>query len=536
MIQRKQYSLYGRQRGSKSKCRRLSSFPGYIHISFLHVPIVCAFKTQADALAAYRNRCLSREEYLSLSLVPLKREIESRKREKQWTRIYGNSGVKFQSRLYPVISTYVLYSQTASIDKASGFFVDMNTRDEYNQEQSVVRDTKSSLHSLKRETSMGRRDTTLLHLVRGPLLFGTLVIAWVAPYVAAIPISVILQCFVFVFGLLLFCYDTLRFVESKSRMALRTLLNSMVLDDVLRAIHDPETGLIPCIVGSFVGASSMYALNMTDNQKTKLVQSSLWTTESQARTILLNPGGTISLLPESMQTWLKEGDQLGENSKSNQLDQDYRDEGESDASDSVCPADRDEVASLVFEESEVRARSLPSFDGENDSGPNISQEFKGDTEGSNPGNPYTVPPDPLKVMLSIMGEMARDQLRPIVRSIPEAALETAGGIASLGLLMQLLLRRRSKTSVPGALCALGLSGVAGGALSVLLARHFALGNIRCSKTFKQTGSTIAKQVVARMKGSLAANGRWKATIAMLVLVLIGRRKSGKITWNLGRES
>ena len=48
----------------------------------------------------------------------------------------------------------------------------------------------------------------------------------------------------------------------------------------------------------------MYTLPMTDAQRIQLVQSSLWTSDEQARNILFAPGGFRVMLPETLQLWL----------------------------------------------------------------------------------------------------------------------------------------------------------------------------------------------------------------------------------------
>lgn len=49
---------------------------------------------------------------------------------------------------------------------------------------------------------------------------------------------------------------------------------------------------------------------MTNDQRIQLVQSYLWTSDEQARTILTAPGGFKVLLPESIQLWLYGSDML----------------------------------------------------------------------------------------------------------------------------------------------------------------------------------------------------------------------------------
>jgi hypothetical protein len=121
------------------------------------------------------------------------------------------------------------------------------------------------------------------------------------------------------------------------------------LDDVLRALHDPETGLIANVVGTFVGTSSMYALPMDTEQGTKLVQASLWTSKNQARFILLRPGGCKALVPDAMQRWLNKGAVTESNRKPN-INHVEEDEGKSDSSVSELGVANEEDDSALSNE------------------------------------------------------------------------------------------------------------------------------------------------------------------------------------------
>ena len=84
------------------------------------------------------------------------------------------------------------------------------------------------------------------HLLRGPLVASAAIVAWAAPYLATLSPRLLL-CSMLVFGgLLLFFRDLLRFAETTTRTTLREMLDGLVLDDVLRTIYDPETGIVAC--------------------------------------------------------------------------------------------------------------------------------------------------------------------------------------------------------------------------------------------------------------------------------------------------
>ncbi|MGK3762048.1 MAG: hypothetical protein ACI8RD_014366, partial [Bacillariaceae sp.] len=147
---------------------------------------------------------------------------------------------------------------------------------------------------------------SILLLLRGPIIVIGVIISLLFPYIQE-------YCTVWVFmhitianiGLLWIYHDLKIIIESNIRTILNFILNKIILDDILKAIYDPIDGIWACFVGTFVGASTMYGLNMNNEQKIELIQSSFSLHDrNEAHTVLLEPGGCKELLPVEVQKWL----------------------------------------------------------------------------------------------------------------------------------------------------------------------------------------------------------------------------------------
>jgi hypothetical protein len=383
--------------------------------------------------------------------------------------------------------------------------------------------------SVEEKPSKMTKQESYLHLWKGPFLVVAVAVSLIRPYIAQCSPEFLIQVSIAFGGLLWFCYDFYMYIESQMRSGLRRFIDSMVLDDVLRAIHDPETGLIACMVGTFVGTSSMYALRMNAEQRTKLVQASLWTTPNEARTILLSPGGCKSLLPEAMQTWLAKDVKEATVSKPGVEEaEDY--EGKSDGSLSECDVMHEEDRSISSDVPQIRSRGLAfTEDSAASSAPDPEDSVRTDEQQSTQ-EPHCQPPgndliDPVATMFSILREMAFEQIKPSIQSFPESTVENVGLTAALALAFQLLLRMRCRRSLLGSLSAVSLSAVASAAFSTILARHAMLGNIHDRQTLQLVGKAIASRSLQKLKDMATYKGRWQGVLAMMVLILVGRRKS-----------
>jgi hypothetical protein len=115
----------------------------------------------------------------------------------------------------------------------------------------------------------------------------------------------------------------------------------------------------------------------------------------------------------------------------------------------------------------------------------------------------------MAVMLSILKEMAREQIKPYMQSIPETIFETVGVSSLLALAVQLGFRLRSKTTFQSSVSPLVLSGVATGEFSTVLARHVVLGNINDDKaSLRIVSNAVAMRVWQRLKQIAMSKRRW----------------------------
>jgi uncharacterized membrane protein YeaQ/YmgE (transglycosylase-associated protein family) len=325
-------------------------------------------------------------------------------------------------------------------------------------------------------------------------------------------------------GVSILILDILRFTKSSFRERIATFLNAFVLDDFLRFLHDPETGVIPCLVGSFMGAYSMYGLRLDNEQKTRLLQASLWTGKEEARSILLDAGGTKALLPESIQEWLSAGstttpekpihsilrpnpvtvETVEEEMESNSSDSDY-----ANLNGVASPRPASPECTLVRR---TRAEQMHG-----------AQPKEVSFQRHQPMPPPGIPTDPVLEMLKIVRDIAVDKLRPWFASIPENEMEILGTVAAVGLCAQMIMRTRSKRSFFGTLIAMGLSGTVAGAFCTVLLRQTILGSIRDYSSFNLVSSAVLSRSLQRIKGFVTKDKRISTAVALFVLALVGQK-------------
>lgn len=373
-----------------------------------------------------------------------------------------------------------------------------------------------------------------LLLFRGPvLIFGVLVsILW--PYISKWSTQFILHFILASVGILWFTSDLLQFTKTKIRETISKVIDKFVLDDFLKSLYDPDMGIIPCAVGSCVGASSMYGLRLNDEQKTQLVQASLWTTQQEARSILLDAGGTKALLPQSIQEWLDEGNQRETRIEIKPQDV-FAETVEEAASDSSMSDEDESPKNSDFEArgnlKRVNDRAANNIKKKSREGTQrrprkVSFENE-EEESSQLQIPPGIPTDPVAVLFSILRDMAIEKMRPLFASIPDSKVEVVGAVAAMGLCAQMLLRWRSNRSTLGSISALCLTGATVGAFSTVLLRHAILGSVYDIKSLKIVSAATLSRSLERIKQVLCDNNkkRWRGTLALIILGIIGRKRA-----------
>lgn len=369
----------------------------------------------------------------------------------------------------------------------------------------------------------------MFHIMRGPILILGVLVSLLLPYLAACSNQFLLHVSIAAVGVAFCVFDFFTVAEATIRSKLSIFMDSVVLDDVLRAIYDPETGIVACLVGSFVGMSSMYALPMDDEQRAKLVQATFWIPRREAKSVLLDAGGIKALLPLSMQAWLNKG-KVVEMSKVSHSENAVTVETvdtESDCSISDCQPSLDEYRECIIAEPPFSEYHLPDM---NDTEQELENDMKDDaTRGLGPSPTQHFPKDPVAVLFVIIREMVLKQIRPYFASIPESTLEVIGTTAAVALCAQMGLRFRSKRTFWSSASTILLSGLTTGAFATLLVRHTVMGNISDLDSLKLMSETTLLRALERVKSLATKNHRWKGFLAMIVLFWVGRQRRGTVS-------
>ena len=384
----------------------------------------------------------------------------------------------------------------------------------------------STAHSSASTCPARPYDSSKWGVMRGPLILVGVITSILWPWVVTLSPLAIIQILLTMIGALLWMADVWKWTKCNLRERIGTFLDDFVLDDFLRMMHDPETGVIPCLVGSFMGAHSMYGLKLDDEQKTRLLQASLWTGKEEARSILLDAGGTKALLPESIQEWLAGKGKTTSTTK---------------VMGTVLQPETFLVETVVEEETDCNS-SDSEEDYQNPNGaasprpvsPECTPRRRMEQSPRTRPNevsfqrqqlmpPPGIPTDPVMEMLKIMRDIAIDKLRPLFASIPETKVELMGTLAALGFCAQMVLRARSKRSLFGTMIGMGLSGTATGAFCTVIVRQAMLGSIRDLSSFKLVSSMILSRSLQRIKNLIANDKRMSAVVALIVLTLVGRK-------------
>ena len=363
--------------------------------------------------------------------------------------------------------------------------------------------------------------------MRGPLILTGVVVSILWPWVAALSTPTIAQILLAVMGALLWVTDVWRWTKSTIRERIGTFLDDFVLDDFLRMMHDPETGVIPCLMGSIIGAHGMYGLKLDNEQKTRLLQASLRTGKEEARSILLEAGGTKALLPESIQEWLAgEGKMTATTTTKVMMG-------------TIHTTPETFLVETVEEETECNSSDSDYHNPDGGASPRpVSPECTprrhgGQSPGIRPNEvsfqrqplmpPPGIPTDPVLEMLKIVRDIAMDKLRPMFASIPETKMEIMGTVAALGFCAQMVVRARSKRSLVGTMIGMGLSGTAAGAFGTVLLRQAMLGSIQDLPSFKLFSSMILSRALQRIKSLIAKDKRMSSLVAFIILAMVGRK-------------
>ena len=376
-----------------------------------------------------------------------------------------------------------------------------------------------------------------LILLRGPLIVFSVLSALLAPYLAQLSLHSLGLVFLLAIGLCITFVDVFSCLGESIRISLGQQIDKIVLDDVLKAIFDPETGLIATSMAAFVGSSAMYSLASTDDQRVRLLQSGLWVRDPDvARNVLYEPGGIKFLLPDFLVKWLAKHPAT-EKEDEVILNHDALDERLVGCTEKSHGSSDDESVTALYEDEKrsfrgdhvflnygvnhveiknnvdhLGAATVPSdrlFQQSTRSSP--AQE----ESANNPKNDLPSPPMPHEVVGEILMKKARDKISQVWQEIPkyQSSIRMTGATAALLLLLQIRSSRRARDLLSSALSSftlLGLSSIATASGAMVFAGSW--------DRRKLSLSSLKESVVSELKQN------WKRWLAVLVLFYMRQRQ------------
>jgi len=283
--------------------------------------------------------------------------------------------------------------------------------------------------------------------LRGPLLLALVLVPTIVKYALQLSSLTLLSLTIASAGLVLCCYDFIILIKDKIRRNLSESLNLIILDDVLRNIYDPQVGLVACIISMVVGNASMYSFGFTQEQRLRLFQSCLWTSDEDTYKIFMTPGGIQQLLPGSIQEWLDPMSskidsslELVEGKEYSQADNENFD----DRQVVVTSTDSSKIIERSIDILELKSSKEIKEDEDSDKKTGSITEESMSQESLSLHTPQleTFCNDPLQVMASILKENVQEALQSAITHVSPVLPSAAA------LLLLLISRKKSKMRVP----------------------------------------------------------------------------------------
>lgn len=376
-----------------------------------------------------------------------------------------------------------------------------------------------------------------LMLLRGPLIVFSVLSALLAPFIAQLSVETLGLLGLLLVGLGVTLWDVFSCVSQQSRSYLSHQIDKFVLDDVLKALFDPEVGLIPNCVGSFLGSSAMYSLASSDEQRVRLLQSGIWVRDPEiARNVLYQPGGIKLLFPPLVLQWLESSSSSSSSSSSavattpaskaiNKVI--VEDVGWTEKSHGSSDDD-DESATALYEEEKnnIRNNFCSATDASSPLRRVTASRFSAGTSTTDrnaqrvPSTIQTNPPLPHEVLGSVIMENVREKL---VAAWNEMRLQTdrstltmTASTAALLLVLQLKTSRKARDIVLSALqsfTAMSLSSIAMVSGAMLCASYW--------DERKLSLSVIKDTVTVNLRRN------WKAWLATLFVLYMRQRQGSR---------
>lgn len=376
--------------------------------------------------------------------------------------------------------------------------------------------------------------TALLLFLRGPLLMVAVVSAIAMPHLLELSTRSFIFLLLFAAGLFLTAADTIALAESTLQRRVSSFLNTVVLNNVLKSWFDPETGWFACWTAFLLGNATMYALPISDDQRIRLVESSLAVSNQQAQRILTTPGGFQELLPENIQIWLN-----GKSVEGNETRRMEEDESKSTAENHEC--DQSDQTDETDPMSEAETPSRRRTDGKEENEPvpcsrGLRQTRDDKNDISTPPTivQHPTPPQyPIDVLGGILKETGMNIIKQACLNMSDSKIQGIAIAASAAFCLQMYKSPRSRRIVSGAIqgsAALTFASVTVGAIAALVTKarvlDSPLGGQRQELSFLSGMLARLRQVggVRRVQGM----------IAVLILWYVGRRRTKSLQSNVHR--
>ena len=414
----------------------------------------------------------------------------------------------------------------------------------------------------RQQHTLGLSNKSYMFFLRGPILIFVAVLACAWPYREDLAFVVtnyihIWRCLVLAtLGIILFGIDVWNGFISFSRRLIRQLLECVAVDDILRTIHDPTTGIVATTVGGFIGASAMYTLGINEDQRIEIVRAALGLNDHEdARRILMEKGGYTILFPGSFQEWLHsedgphrtdvEGDTplhtdaftedqnihviapLMDPASGGTMESNSRD---CDSLGCDISDDMEDAASTQSSSDDLQSQS-PTHSGRSDPRRDIETLRHSHRRRcqERPRQPHHRSDNPVELLFNIVRDMVMERIKAPVENLPVSTIENAGTAALVGVGIQLLLRFRTtnskkrSSSMASTLCTIALSSVASMSFGSILVREAALGRIYDKATMQIACQHIVSRLWTNMRSNMLAN-KTKSAFAFIVLYFVGRKR------------
>jgi hypothetical protein len=365
-------------------------------------------------------------------------------------------------------------------------------------------------------------------LLRGPLLVLVVFFPLIARYLLSL--QTLLSVGLLVLGLSLTCHDVTLLLERKARIFLRGSLDSVILDNSLKCIFDPQVGILSCVLSTVMGNTAMYALPLSRSQRLRLVQSCLSISDEElAKDIMLAPGGVRQLLPTSIQRWLDQEPSCEEatfmptttSRRSVDVEVDMDDDEDESQGSLIRECHDTDMESDSDAEGHVSNRTSSNKQDQH------QHKKKRTTRQAPPSTATTAnthqssspsrPPDLWVVVRTIVKELSQETILHTVQGIPDSLLQGATVAGALALCIQLRCSPRARRillDVVEGSTAMGLGSLMISALAAMIMKQ------RVSRTEPMSGS--------RPPGTVTAAGFSRTVLSRLTSLLSGHVNSKKI--------